>query len=116
MDLADIVNTNKVLNELSYQNDEFNLFKVAQIYSYVKSSKSTEFFDLAKKEYESIDLNGNEVISKYYLEAYELVMNSKDYNDYLKKQKDKNNLKSKNKPSSNNISLRNKLISLFRKF
>lgn len=27
MDLADIVNTNKVLKELSYQNDEFNLFK-----------------------------------------------------------------------------------------
>ena len=96
--------------------DEFNLFKVAQIYSYVKSSKSAEFFDLAKKEYESINLDGNEVISKYYLEAYELVMNSNDYNDYLKKQKDKNNLKSKNKPSSNNISFRNKLVRLFRKF
>ena len=71
---------------------------------------------MAKTEYETIDLNGNEVISKYYLEAYELVMNSKDYDDYLKKQNDKNNIKSEDKPSSNNLSLRNKFVRLLRKF
>lgn len=63
--------------------DEFQLFKIAQISQFIMPSKSEEYFNRVRKEYQSINLKNNGIISDYYSNIYRRVLNSQNYYEYI---------------------------------
>ena len=86
--------------------DEFIFFKIAQILLYLKSEKSEEYFTKTKEEFEKITIKNEKTLRKYDIKHYNLVLNSENYEDYIKKINNKN-VKNHNKST---ISFKNKLI------
>ena len=86
--------------------DEFIFFKIAQILLYLKSEKSEEYFTKTKEEFEKITIKNEKTLRKYDIKHYNLVLNSENYEDYVKKINNKN-VKNHNKST---ISFKNKLI------
>ena len=46
-------------------------------------SKSEEYFNRVRKEYQSINLKNNGIISDYYSNIYRRVLNSQNYYEYI---------------------------------
>jgi glycosyltransferase involved in cell wall biosynthesis len=67
--------------------NEFIFFKIAQILVYLKSEKSEEYFQKAKEEFEKITIKDEKTLKKYALKGYNLVLSSKNYSDYKRKNK-----------------------------
>ena len=65
--------------------DEFIFFKIAQILLYLKSEKSEEYFTKTKEEFEKITIKNEKTLRKYDIKHYNLVLNSENYEDYIKK-------------------------------
>lgn len=91
MDIIDIVE--KFLIDENFFNDfekEFYLFKIEQIFNYMISSNSEEYFKRAKKEllkvkesYFDKGLNDDEFINKQYVVKCDEVLKSDNYDEYL---------------------------------
>lgn len=62
--------------------NEFALFKISQILTYLKSTKSEEFFQKAKNEFESFKINDMNFIKPKF-EEYNMVLESDSYLDYI---------------------------------
>ena len=86
--------------------NEFIFFKISQILLYLKSENSEEYFTKTKEEFEKITIKNEKTLRKYDIKHYNLVLNSENYKDYIKKINNKN-VKNHNKST---ISFKNKLI------
>ena len=75
--------------------NEFILFKIAQILVYLESEKSEDYFNKAKEEFEKINVKDEKTLKKYAIDGYNLVLSCKNYKEYVKK--------SKNKTTNNNL-------------
>lgn len=78
--------------------EEFKSFKITQIFNYMLSTDTEEYFQIAKKEFFKINIGKYNKISKYNIKRYNLVLNSKtldefkskDYNLSIKELENKN--------------------------
>ena len=80
-----------------YENleNEFILFKIAQIFTYFDIEKSDEFFNRAKAEFEKIEIKDDKLLKERYLKRFNLVLDSDNYDEYVVKlNSDKKNTKS----------------------
>lgn len=62
--------------------EEFKLFKIGQILSYMLSTDSEEYFQMAKREFAKIYLGHNNLIPNYFLNRFNLVLNCKTFDEY----------------------------------
>lgn len=65
--------------------EEFKLFKVTQILNYMLSTDSEEYFKLAKNEFYKLNIGKINKLGKYNLKRYKLVLKSKNYEEFKKK-------------------------------
>lgn len=72
-------------NHYSELENEFIFFKIAQILIYIISTDSEDYFNRARDEFSRIEIRDEKTIKKKYLKKYELVLNSRNYEDYLDK-------------------------------
>ena len=105
--------------------EEFKLFKITQIFNYLLSTDTEEYFQRAKEEFLAISLGPNHIVRQYLVDRFNLVIQSnsleeyktnlyeleikglKAKNDKLKKQNKK--LKKENKELNNSLSEEKKL-------
>ena len=64
-----------------FQN-EFYLFKIHQIFHYILSTDSEEYFQLAKKELSKIDISNVDDLNWHYLKRCNLVLNIESFEEY----------------------------------
>ena len=64
--------------------DEFDRFKIQHTLHYMICADSEEFFQKAKEEFSKINLSPNHIVDKRRLRLYELVLESSNYNQYLR--------------------------------
>lgn len=92
--------------------EEFKYFKIKQIFNYISSTGTEEYFALAKKELLEIDISDNEIIPQYLLKEYDLITNSNSFEDYKSKKENKSDVPLKN--GDNKVKkVLNKVRSLF---
>lgn len=64
--------------------DEFDYFKIQHTLHYVRCTNSEEFFQKTKEEFSKISLSESHLIDSRRLKLYELVLESSNYNQYLR--------------------------------
>ena len=71
--------------------NEFIFFKIAQILVYMISTKSEDYFNKAKEEFQKTQIRDEKTIKKYALDGYNMVLSSDCYIDYIITYFEKNN-------------------------
>ena len=86
MDIFKIIDiTENFLKDEGYYEefkDEFNRLKIKQIYNYILSTDSEEYFQLAKKELAKIDISKENNLYWYDLKRWELILNTKSFEEF----------------------------------
>lgn len=62
--------------------EEFKYFKVKQIFNYIMSTGTEEYFKSAKKELLAIDIDDNNILPSYLMKEYNLIIGSESFEDY----------------------------------
>lgn len=92
--------------------EEFKYFKIKQVFNYLLSTGTEEYFELAKKEFSDIDIDDNNIIPQYLLKEYNLILNSNSLEDYKSKKENKSEAPVENKDNKTK-SVFDKLRGLF---
>lgn len=69
--------------------EEFKYFKVKQIFNYIMSTGTEEYFKSAKKELLAIDIDDNNIIPAYLMKEYNLIIGSDSFKDYKSRKTNK---------------------------
>lgn len=75
----------KFLKENNYYNEfkyEFDYFKVLQILQYILEANTEEYFNKAKDEFSSMDLNNNDLIYPKYIDLFNIVLDSNSFAEF----------------------------------
>lgn len=100
-DIFKVINlVEKFLIDSKYYGDfknEFDLFKITQILNYMLSTKSEEYFQKAKNEFQKIKLSPKNIISDYLIKRYNLVLESNSYFEYIQRHYELISIAHKNK-------------------
>ena len=62
--------------------EEFKLFKITQIFNYMLSTGTEDYFQYAKREFFKIPITKNHKLSKYNFQRYNLVLNSNSFEEF----------------------------------
>lgn len=95
--------------------EEFKLFKITQVFNYMLSTNSEEYFQNAKKEFSKVHLDHNNIVPISLKDKYNLVLKSKSFEEYKTKEHQLHiqELKTKNKnltKKHNNLKKQNKKL------
>lgn len=66
--------------------EEFNLFKITQIFNYMLTTDSEEYFQMAKKEFSKLHLGHKNLIHNQLREKYDWVLESESLEEYKNKE------------------------------
>lgn len=85
-DIYKVINiVEKFLKENNYYNEfkhEFDYFKVLQILQYILEANTEEYFNKAKDEFSSMDLNNNDLIYPKYIDLFNIVLDSNSFAEF----------------------------------
>lgn len=84
--ICDIVE--KFLKENNFYHEfenEFGLFKITQIFNYLESTGTNEYFNKAKEEFAKLNISDNNLISPFLSNKVNAVLESNSLYDYIKK-------------------------------
>ena len=70
--------------------EEFKYFKIKQIFNYISSTGTEEYFRLAKDELLAIDIDDNNIIPEYLMKEYNMIINSDSFKEYDLRKNNKN--------------------------
>ena len=95
--------------------EEFNLFKITQIFNYLLSTNTEEYFQKAKVEFSKIHLGHKNKVPIKLRKKYDLVLESQSFEEYKEKEYKLrvNDLKANNKKLTkkyNNLKKENKKL------
>ena len=88
--ICDIVE--EFLKENGYYDEfieEFKYFKIKQIFNYIMSTGTEEYFKLAKEELLAIDIDEDNIIPAYLMKEYNMITTSDSFTDYKDKKTNK---------------------------
>ena len=73
-----------LINEDYYEEfkNEFDLFKISQILTYLPITKTEKYFQKAKSELSKIELSSNHLVSGNSLIQYEIILNAENYHGF----------------------------------
>lgn len=90
--------------------EEFKLFKITQIFNYLLTTNTEEYFSMAKKEFSEMSLNENNIVPKPLKNKFDLILKSESLEQYKIYEKSSQIKKIKTKNTKNKVNFKGYIL------